>query len=84
LFSAELPWCLKFFFAEIQLSRKIPEYTAKFLFYEKTHGARRDGEGLGGRHTPWWHGPGLAVPGCGEATPAASSSPPFAYIYLQT
>jgi hypothetical protein len=66
------------FFAEIQLSGKIPENTAKFLFYQKTHGARRrDGEGLGGRHTPWWRGPGLAAPGCGEATPAASSSPPF-------
>jgi hypothetical protein len=73
------------FRAEIQLSRKIPENTAKFLFYQKTHGARRrDEEGLGGRLTTWWHGPGLAAPGGGEATAAASSSPPFAYIYLQT
>jgi hypothetical protein len=73
------------FCAEIELSGKILENTAKFLFYQKTHGARRrDGEGLGGHHTLWWHGLGLAAPGCGEATPAASSSPPFAYIYLKT
>jgi hypothetical protein len=38
------------FCAEIQLLGKIPENTAKFLFYQKTHRARRrDGEGLGGR-----------------------------------
>jgi hypothetical protein len=73
------------FCEEIELSGKIPKNTVKFLFYQKTHGARRrDGEGLGGRHTLWWRGPGLAAPGCGEATPVASSSPPFAYIYLQT
>jgi hypothetical protein len=73
------------FCVEIQLSGKIPEKTAKILFYQKTHGARiRDGEGLGGRHTTWWRGPILAALGCGEATPAASSSPPSAYIYLQT
>jgi hypothetical protein len=64
---------------------KISENAAKILFYEKTHGARiRDEEGLGGHHTTWWRGPGLDVPGCGEATPAVSSSPPSAYIYLLT
>jgi hypothetical protein len=73
------------FCAEIQLSGKISENTTKFLFYQKTHGARiRDGEGLGGHHTTWWRGPGLAALGCGEATPVASSSPPFAYIYPST
>jgi hypothetical protein len=73
------------FCAEIQLLGKIPENTAKFLFYQKTHGARRwDREGLGGSLTTWWCGLGLATPGGGEATPAASSSPPFTYIYLQT
>jgi hypothetical protein len=70
------------FCAEIQLSGKIPENTAKFLFYQKTHGARRrDGEGLGARLTTKGRGPGLAMPGGGEANLAASSSPPFAYIY---
>jgi hypothetical protein len=39
---------------------------------------------LGGRHTTWWRGLGLAALGCGEATPAASSSRPSAYKYLQT
>jgi hypothetical protein len=73
------------FCAKIQLSGKILENTAKFLFYQKTHGARRwDGEGLGGRLTTWWRGPGLATPGGGETTQAASSSPPFAYIYPST
>jgi hypothetical protein len=73
------------FCAEIRLSGKIPENTAKFLFYQKTHGARRrDGEGLGARLTTRGRGPGLATPGGGEATPAASSSPPFAYIYPLT
>jgi hypothetical protein len=52
------------FCAEIQLLGKIPENTTKFLFYQQTHGARRrDGEGLGGRLTTWWRGPGLAAPG---------------------
>jgi hypothetical protein len=73
------------FCAEIQLSGKIPENTAKFLFYQKTHRARRrDGEGLGARLTTWWRGPGLTALGGGEATPAASSSPVFAYIYPST
>jgi hypothetical protein len=61
------------FYAEIRLLGKIVENTAKFIFYQKTHGARRrDGEGLGGRLTTR------------EATPAASWSPPFAYIYPLT
>jgi hypothetical protein len=52
------------FCAEIRLSGKIPENTAKFLFYQKTHGARvRDGEGPGGHHTTWWRGLGQAAPG---------------------
>jgi hypothetical protein len=73
------------FCSQIQLSGKIPENTAKFLFYQKIHRARRrDGEGLGARLTTRWRGPGLAAPGGGEATPAASSSPPFAYIYPLT
>jgi hypothetical protein len=73
------------FCVEIQLSGKIPENAAKILFYQKTHGARIwDREGLGGHHTTWWCGLGLAMPGCGEATPAISLSPPSAYIYLQT
>jgi hypothetical protein len=54
------------FCAEIQLSRKIPENTTKFLFYQKTHGARRRRRGAGrqahhqgARHRPghaggWW------------------------------
>jgi hypothetical protein len=49
------------FCAEIQLSGKIPENGAKFLFYQTTHGARRrDGEGLGGRLTTRGRGPGLS------------------------
>jgi hypothetical protein len=73
------------FCAEIQHSGKIPENTTKIIFYRKTHGARiRDGERLGGHHTTWWRGPSLAAPGCGEATPAVSSSPPSAYKYPST
>jgi hypothetical protein len=73
------------FCAEIRLSGKIPENTAKFLFYQKTHGARRrDREGLGGRLTTRGHGPGLAAPTCGEATSAIASTPPSAYIYPLT
>jgi hypothetical protein len=72
------------FCAEIELSWKIPENIAKFLFYQKTHGARRrDEDGLGGRLTTRWRSPGLAAPGGGETTPAASSSLPFAYIYFR-
>jgi hypothetical protein len=41
------------FCAEIQLSGKILENTAKILFYQKTHRARiRDEEGPGGHTTP--------------------------------
>jgi hypothetical protein len=40
--------------------------------------------GAGRPHTPRWRGPGLAAPGCGEATPAALSSRPSAYIYPLT
>jgi hypothetical protein len=73
------------FCAEIQLSGKIPKNTAKILFYQKTHGGRiRDGEELGGRHTTWWRGPSLAVPGGGEAASAIASTPPSAYIYPLT
>jgi hypothetical protein len=43
------------FCAEIRLLGKILENTAKFLFYQKTHGARRrDGEGLGAWCLYWW------------------------------
>jgi hypothetical protein len=73
------------FCAKIQLSGKIPENTAKFLFYQKTQWARRrDGEGLGARLTTRGRSPGLATPGGGKTTQAASSSPPFAYIYPST
>jgi hypothetical protein len=73
------------FCAEIRLSGKIPKNTAKFLFYQKTHGARvRDGEGPQGAHTTWWRGPGQAAPGGGVAAPDVTSSPPFAYIYPLT
>jgi hypothetical protein len=73
------------FCAEIQLSGKILENTAKILFYHKTHGARiQDGEGPGGRHTTWWRDPGLSAPRGGAAAPAVSSTPPSAYIYPLT
>jgi hypothetical protein len=73
------------FCAEIQLSRKIPENTSKFLFYQKTHGARIwDREGPGGRHTTWWRGPGLVAPGGGAAALAISLTPSSAYIYPLT
>jgi hypothetical protein len=76
---------VSYFCAKIQLSGKIPENIAKILFYQKTHGARiRDKEGLGGHHTTWWRGPSLATPGCGEATPAVSSSLPSTYKYPLT
>jgi hypothetical protein len=56
------------FCAEIQLSGKILENTAKIIFYQKTHGARiRDGEWPGGHHTTWWRSPGLAALGGGVA-----------------
>jgi hypothetical protein len=73
------------FCAEIQLSGKIPENTAKFLFYQKTHGARRrDGEGLGARLTTRGRDLGLAAPTYGEATSAIASTPPSAYLYPLT
>jgi hypothetical protein len=73
------------FCAEIRLSGKIPENNAKFLFYQKTHGARiRDGEGPRGAHTTRWRGPGQAAPGGGVAALAIASTPPSAYIYLLT
>jgi hypothetical protein len=73
------------FCAEIQLSVKIRENIAKFLFHQKTHGARRrDGDGQGARLTIRGRGPGLAEPTCGEAAPAALSSHPFAYKYPLT
>jgi hypothetical protein len=73
------------FCAEIQLSVKIRENIAKILFHQKTHGARRrDGEGLGGRHTTRWCGLGLAAPTYGEAASAIASIPPSAYIYPLT
>jgi hypothetical protein len=73
------------FCAEIQLLGKIPENTAKIIFYQKTHRARiRDGEGPGGHHTTWWRGLGLATPGGGVAAPAVSWTPPSAYIYSLT
>jgi hypothetical protein len=73
------------FCAEIHLSGKIPENTAKILFYQKTHWARiRDGEGPEGHHTTWWRGPGLAAPRGGVAAPAISLTLPSAYIYPLT
>jgi hypothetical protein len=73
------------FCAEIQLSVKIRKNIAKILFHQKTHGARRrDGEGLGGRHTTRWRSPGLAAPTYGEAASAIASTPPSAYIYPLT
>jgi hypothetical protein len=73
------------FCAEIQLLVKIQENIAKILFHQKTHGARRrDREGLGGRHTTRWRGPGLAAPTYGEAASAIASTPPSAYIYLMS
>jgi hypothetical protein len=73
------------FYAEIRLSGKIPENTGKFLFYQKTHGARReDGERLRARLTTRGRGPGLAAPTCGEAALAIASTPPSTYIYPLT
>jgi hypothetical protein len=64
------------FCAEIQLSGKIPENTAKILFYEKTHGARiRDGEGPRGAHTP--SGAGQARPRQGVVRPPRPSPRPL-------
>jgi hypothetical protein len=73
------------FCAEIQLSGKIPENTAKILFYQKTHETRiRDGEGPGGHHTTWWRWLVLAALGGGVAALAISLTPPSAYIYPLT
>jgi len=73
------------FCAEIQLSVKIRENIAKILFHQKTHGARRrDGEGLGGRHTTKGCSLALAAPSYGEASSAIASTPPSAYIYPLT
>jgi hypothetical protein len=73
------------FCAEIQLSGKILENTAKFLYYQKTHGARiRDGGGPRGAHTTWWRGPGQAALGGGVAAPRVALTPPSTYIYLLT
>jgi hypothetical protein len=50
------------FCAEIRLSVKNSKNIVKFLFYQKTHGARiRDGDEPGGAPTTWWHGPGQVI-----------------------
>jgi hypothetical protein len=73
------------FFAEIQLSVKIRKNIVKILFHQKTHGARRrDGEGLGGRHTTRGRGPGLTAPTCCDVASAIASTAPSAYIYPLT
>jgi hypothetical protein len=73
------------FYAEIRLSGKNPENTAKILFCQKTHGARRRDEG-GQRPglTTRGCGPALVTPTCGEAASAVASTPPSAYIYPLT
>jgi hypothetical protein len=67
------------FCAEIRLSGKIPKNIAKILFYQKIHGARRIDEG---RQWPGLttrgRGLGLAMPTCGEAASAVTSTPPSA------
>jgi hypothetical protein len=76
---------VSYFYAEIQLSGKIPENIAKILLYQKTHGARRgDGERLGAMLTTRGRGPGLAAPTYGEAASVIASTPPSAYIYPLT
>jgi hypothetical protein len=73
------------FCAEIRLSGKIPANTAKILFCQKTHRARRRDEG--GQWpglTTRGRGPGLTAPTCGKNTSAITSTPPFAYIYPLT
>jgi hypothetical protein len=73
------------FCAEIQLSVKIREKLSKILFYQKTHGARRqDGVEARGLHTHRGCGPALATPTWCEGGSAVSSTPPFGYIYRFT
>jgi hypothetical protein len=70
------------FCAEIQLSVKIQKKSAKIIFHQKTHGARRrDGVEARGLHTHRGRGPALAAPTWCEDGSAISSTPPFAYIY---
>jgi hypothetical protein len=76
---------VSYFYAEIQLSGKIPENIAKILFYQKTHGARRgDEERQGAGLNTRGRGPALVAPACGEAASAIASTPPSTYIYPLT
>jgi hypothetical protein len=73
------------FCVEIQLLVKIRENIAKILFHQKTLGARRrDGEGLGGRHTTRGRDPGLTAPTYCEAASTIALTPRSAYIYPLT
>jgi hypothetical protein len=70
------------FCAEIQLSVKIWEKLAKILFYQKTHGARRQDRGEArGLLTHRGRGPALAAPTWCEGSSAVSSTPSSTYIY---
>jgi hypothetical protein len=63
------------FCAEIQLLGKILKNPTKFLFYQKTHGARiRDREGPRGAHIPG--GAGQAMPRQGVVRPPRPSPRP--------
>ena len=69
------------FYAEIQLSGKIPENMPIIIFYPKTHGARRgSGEDPQGAHTWPRHGSGEAAPGGGMAASECLSTSPSDYI----
>jgi hypothetical protein len=64
---------------------KILENTAKFLFYQKTHGTRRrDREGLGARLTTRGARPRPGRVGWWWDHPSHLLEPPFAYIYPLT
>jgi hypothetical protein len=70
------------FCAEIQLSAKIREKSAKILFHQKTHGARRrDGGEARGLLTHKGRGLGLVAPTMCEGGSTVSLTPPSAYIY---
>ena len=73
------------FCAESQVLGKFPKNILEFLFFQKTHGARRrDGGGPQGPHTMGLRDRSWPAPGGGVAASVTTSRPLFDYLILLT
>ena len=76
---------VSYFCAESQVSGKFPKNILEFLFFQKTHGARRRGGGGPlGPHTMGPRAQRWAAPGGGVAASGTTSRPPFDYLFPLT